>query len=53
MIMELRAYLTTLDCSNRPHKNEQVWINTSNVHYLTTMKSLKSVANGEYNEKFI
>lgn len=48
--MELRAYLNTLDCSNRPHKNEQVWLNTSNVHRLTTLKTLKSVASGEYDE---
>ena len=48
--MELRAYLNTLDCSNRPHKNEQVWINTPNVHRLTTMKTLKSVASGEYDK---
>jgi hypothetical protein len=48
--MELRAYLNTLDCSNRPHKNEEVWIKHPKGYFITTMKSLKSVANGEYNE---
>lgn len=46
--MILRNYLSELDCSNRPHKYEEVWIKSSNGYYITTMKRLKSVANCAY-----
>lgn len=50
MIMKLRSVLSDIDCSNRPHTNEQVWINSPKCHRLTNIKTLKSVTNGDYDE---